>query len=139
MCSMLRVGKCNIPSPNAEIVSLNESVYLRVVECRGKVDLRSYVAGKVSDCRGRISRARVEGCASRLIGLAGGLDAAVRINADFIQLWAIGLPDTRSNHVRKSTTASVVNRWYEIMSDEPKDRLDKGRETGRKGRADEGI
>jgi hypothetical protein len=108
LCSALQVKKCNIPSSNAEIVSLNESVYLRVVECKGKDDRRLYVAG-VSDCRGRISRARVEGCASRLIGFAGGLDAAVRINAGFISLWAIGLPDTRSNHIRTSATASVVN------------------------------
>lgn len=49
----------DIPSSNAEIVSLNESVYLRVVESKGKDDRRSYVAGNVGDCRGRISRARV--------------------------------------------------------------------------------
>jgi hypothetical protein len=59
-------------SSNAERVSLNVSSCLRVIE-RVERTVRLYdERGEREGCRGRISIARVEGCASRLSGRCAG-------------------------------------------------------------------
>lgn len=50
-----------------------------MVECGGRGECLLYNVVAERCCRGRISRVKVDGCASLLIGLAGLLDAGALV------------------------------------------------------------